>query len=96
MAKRSTSAETDIHLRARPQDRQLIDQAAELAGVNRSQFMMASALKDAKNGLLDRSALYPEARTFQKVMDRMDAAPTPAEAAGMRRVLQAEASWQGG
>lgn len=92
----ATTAETNIHLRARAQDRRLIDQAAELVGTNRSQFMIASALKEAKNVLLDQSTIHADARTFQKVMDWMDAAPTSEEAAGMRRILEAKAPWQGG
>ena len=62
----ATTAEVNIHLRARAQDRMLIDQAAELVGANRSQFMMASALKEAKNILLDQSTLFADANTFQK------------------------------
>ncbi len=96
MAELSTVAETNIHLRARVQDRQLIDQAAELVGANRSQFMLASAIKEAKNVLLDQSTIYADARTFQKVMDWMDAPPTPAEAVGMKRILQAKVPWQDG
>jgi uncharacterized protein (DUF1778 family) len=96
MIKPSATAETNIHLRARPQDRNLIDQAAELVGANRSQFMMASALKEAKNILLDQSTIYADAKTFQKVMDWMDAAATTSETAGMKRILRAKAPWQGG
>ena len=87
-------AEVNIHLRARTQDRTLIDQAAELVGSNRSQFMMASALKEAKNVLLDQSTIYADAKTFQKVMDWMDTVATPSETAGMKRILQAKAPWQ--
>lgn len=67
----------------------IIDQAAELLGANRSQFMLASALKEAKNVLLDQSTIYADAKAFQKVMDWMDAEATPAEAAGMERLLKA-------
>ena len=52
---------------------------------------MVSALKEAKNVLLDQSTIYADSRTFQKVMDWMDAAPTPAEAEGMKRILKAKA-----
>lgn len=93
MSARSTTAEVNIHLRARVRDKNLIDQAAELTGSNRSQFMMASALKEAKNVLLDQSTLYADARTFQKVMDWMDAEATPAEVAGMKRILQSKTLW---
>ncbi|GLI93930.1 DUF1778 domain-containing protein [Methylocystis echinoides] len=88
------NAEVNIHLRARAQDKALIDQAAELVGSNRSQFMMASALKEAKNILLDQSTIYADAQTFQKVMDWMDAEATVDEAAGMKRILQSKAPWQ--
>ena len=83
------SAELNIHLRARARDRKLIDQAAELVESNRSQFMIASALKEAKNIPLDQSIFYADAKTFKKIMDWMDAEATPYEAAGMKRILQA-------
>lgn len=87
-------AEVNIHLRARAQDKNLIDRAAELVGANRSQFMMASAIKEAKNVLLDQSTLYADAETFQKMMDWMDAPATRSETSGMTRILQAKAPWQ--
>ena len=64
MKSEPSTAEVNIHLRARAQDRTLIDQAAELVGANRSQFMMASALKEAKNILLDQSTIDADAETF--------------------------------
>ena len=94
MRDQSNIAEVNIHLRARAQDRMIIDHAAELVGANRSQFMMASALKEAKNILLDQSTIHTDAKAFQKVMDWMDAAATPAEVDGMKRILQAKAPWQ--
>ena len=87
-------AEVNIHLRARTQDRTLIDQAAELVGTNRSQFMLTSAIKEAKNILIDQSTIYADTKTFQKVMDWMDAPATHAETAGMKRILQAKTPWQ--
>ena len=94
MKEQSTLAEVNIHLRARPRDKKLIDQAAELAGLNRSQFMLASALKEAKNILLDQSTLHADAKAFKKIMDWMDATATPVETAGMKRILQSKAPWQ--
>ena len=86
-------AEVNSHLRARAQDKSLIDQAAELVGANRSQFMMASALKEAKNVLLDQTTIYADSQTFQKVLDWMDAPATPQEAEGMKRLLSTKAPW---
>ena len=86
-------AEVNIHLRARAQDRMLIDQAAELLGANRSQFMMASAIKEAKKILLDQTTLYVDSKNFQKVLDWLDAPATPEQEAGMKRLLAAKAPW---
>ena len=94
MNEQPTLADINIHLRARPQDRMIIDQAAELVGANRSQFMMASALKEAKNILLDQSTIYMDAKNFKKVMDWMDKPASKAEVAGMKRLLQAKTPWQ--
>jgi len=89
----ANNAEINIHLRARSQERDLIDQAAELVGTNRSQFMMASAIKEAKNLFLDQTTIYADSQTFQKVMDWMDAPATKSETLGMKRIEQAKVPW---
>jgi uncharacterized protein (DUF1778 family) len=58
--------------------------------------MLASALKAAKNVLLDQSTIYVDAKTFQKVMDWMDSAPSQAEVTGMKRILQPKSPRQSG
>ncbi len=86
-------AEVNIHLRARAQDRDLIDQAAELAGLNRSQFMLASALKEARSVLLDQTTVPADSAAFQKVLEWMDRSPTTDETAGMKRLLASRSDW---
>ena len=93
MDSQTSTAEVNIHLRARVNDRDLIDQAAELIGANRSQFMLASALKEAKNVLLDQTTVKVDAATFQKVLAWLDSEPTPDESAGMQRLLNSRADW---
>jgi len=88
-----TSAEVNIHLRAKAHDRLLIDQAAELVGSNRSQFMMASALKEAKNVILEQSSYHVDNRTFQKVLDLLDAPATQEQIDGMDRLRTIEPPW---
>jgi uncharacterized protein (DUF1778 family) len=87
------SAEVNIHLRARAYDRMIIDQAAELLGSNRSQFMMASALKEAKRVILDQTSLTLDNKTFQKVLDWMDSPATQEQNDGMKRLLNKKAPW---
>jgi uncharacterized protein (DUF1778 family) len=52
--------------------------------------MLSSALKEAKNVLLDQTTIHADAIAFGKIMDWMDAAPTTSETAGMKRLLRAK------
>ena len=92
-ARAPSTSEVNIHLRARARDKDLIDRAADLVGANRSQFMLASALKEAKNVLLDQTTIVADAEAFQKIMDWMDAEASPAEAAGLERLMGSQAPW---
>jgi uncharacterized protein (DUF1778 family) len=86
-------AEINIHLRARAEDKNIIDQAAGIVGANRSQFMLASALKEAKNILLDQSTIHVSAKEFNAIMDWMDEKPDAENKKGIKRLLQAKPLW---
>ncbi len=88
-----TPAEVNIHLRAKVHDRLLIDQAAELLGSNRSQFMMASALKEAKNVILDQTSIYVDNKTFQNVLEWLDTPATQEQIDGMNRLRTIKSPW---
>jgi uncharacterized protein (DUF1778 family) len=88
-----TPAEVNIHLRAKAHDRLLIDQAAELVGSNRSQFMMASALKEAKNVILDQTSYHVDNQTFQKVLSLLDMPAAQEQIDGMDRLRAIEPPW---
>ncbi len=96
MKNTDTTADVTIHLRATAADRDFIDRVAEMVGSNRSQFMLASALKEARNVLLDRTALYLDNARFQKVLAWMDAPPSAEETAGMQRLMNRKPVWQDG
>jgi len=87
------TAEVNIHLRARAHDRALIDQAAELMGANRSQFMLASALKEAKNVILDQTSIYVDNQAFQKVLELLDSPASQEQLEGMNRLRSVKAPW---
>jgi len=90
------TAEATINLRVRVQDRALIDQAATLSGSSRSQFMLSSALREAKNVILDRTSFFVDGRTFNQILDMMDAPATQDELTGMKRLLEAKKPWADG
>jgi uncharacterized protein (DUF1778 family) len=93
MKQDQATAETNIHLRARVRDRDLIDRAAELVGANRSQFMLSSAVKEAKRVLADQTTIHADAKAFRKVLDWLDAPANAEERAGMKRLLGAKTPW---
>ena len=93
MAARTEASEVNIHLRARSGDRDLIDRAASIAGTNRSQFMLASALREATNVLLDQTMIRIDAEEFQRVLEWMEAPPSEGEAQGMDRLRSARGEW---
>lgn len=93
MKNHSPSAEVNIHLRARVQDRQLIDSAAELLGFNRSQFMLASALKEARKIIAEQTSLAVDNQTFCQIMDSLDAPATPEQQQGMERLRAVALPW---
>jgi uncharacterized protein (DUF1778 family) len=86
-------AEINIHLRARAADKQIIDQAAGIIGANRSQFMLASALKEAKNILLDQSTFHVNAGEFNAIMDWLDKKPAAEAQKGMKRLSHTKLPW---
>ena len=80
-----------INLRARPEQRDLIDQAAQLLGKNRSDFMLEAACDKAQAVLLDQVYFKLDAdklRQFQKLLD----AP-PARNPGLERLMAVKATW---
>jgi uncharacterized protein (DUF1778 family) len=86
-----TTAEVNIHIRARAHDKLLIDKAVELLGSNRSQFMMNSALKEAKNVILDQTSIYVDNKAFQAVLDLLEAPASQEQLEGMQRLSSAHA-----
>jgi uncharacterized protein (DUF1778 family) len=94
MKNSDTIADVTIHLRATAADRDFIDRVAEMAGSNRSQFMLSAALKEARSLLLDRTTVYLDNARFQEVLAWMDAEPSGGEAAGMQRLMNRKPVWR--
>lgn len=83
-----------INLRALPQQRDLIDQAAQLLGKNRSDFMLEAACDKAQGVLLDQVFFSLDDAKFKKFTDLLDA-PIQANA-GLERLLAIKAPWKEG
>lgn len=80
-----------INLRALPEQRDLIDQAALLLGKNRSDFMLEAACERAQSVLLDQVFFGLDAEKFQQFTALLDAPPQPNE--GLERLLAVTPPW---
>lgn len=81
-----------INLRALPQQRDLIDQAAQLLGKNRSDFMLEAACQRAQSVLLDQVFFNLDAARFEEFTTLLDAPPQPNP--GLERLLAIKAPWK--
>ena len=80
-----------INLRAHPEQRDLIDQAASLLGKNRSDFMLEAACDRARSVLLDQVFFELDTSRFRKFNALLDAPPTPN--AGFERLMAVKPPW---
>lgn len=80
-----------INLRALPEQRDLIDRAAQLLGKNRSDFMLEAACDKAQAVLLDQVYFNLDADKFQQFIDLLDAPPAPNP--GLERLMAVKAPW---
>jgi uncharacterized protein (DUF1778 family) len=80
-----------INLRAHPEQRELIDQAARLLGKNRSDFMLEAACDKAQSVLLDQVFFRLNDEKFREFTAMLDAPVQPN--AGLDRLFAIKAPW---
>lgn len=80
-----------INLRARPEQRDLIDQAARTLGTTRSDFMLAAACERAQAVLLDQAFFNLDDAGYDRFAALLDAPPAPNP--GLERLQAVEAAW---
>lgn len=80
-----------LNLRIKPELRGLIDRAAQLAGKNRTDFVLEAARRAAEEALLDRTVFTVSPEAYAEFLARLDAPPQPNER--LRRTMQTAAPW---
>ncbi|MEG4517959.1 MULTISPECIES: DUF1778 domain-containing protein [unclassified Microcoleus] len=73
----SQTRDVTINIRAKPNQRALIDRAAQLQGKSRSEFMLESAYQKAQDVILDRCFFGLDEIKFKQFLALLDAPPTP-------------------
>jgi len=81
-----------INLRALPEQRDLIDQAATLMGKNRSDFMLEAACDRAQAIMLDQVFFQLDTEKFQQFTAMLDAPIS--DNSGFERLMAVKAPWK--
>lgn len=83
-----------INLRALPEQRELIDHAANLLGKNRSDFMLEAACERAQAVVLDQVFFGLDDDRFRQFTAMLDA--PPGANPGLDRLLAVKVPWSSG
>jgi uncharacterized protein (DUF1778 family) len=92
MAAAVATRETIINLRAPAKQRALIDQAAQVLGKTRTDFMLEAAYEKAQQVLLDRTVFALDTKSFDRFVELLDAPVKPNKA--LSRLLSKRAPWE--
>jgi len=81
-----------INIRAKRVQRDLIDQAAELLGKSRSDFMLETSCRAAEDVLLDQRVFVLDSEAVARFQALLDAPPT--DNPRLRALLATKAPWE--
>jgi uncharacterized protein (DUF1778 family) len=87
-----TARRDTLNLRIKPEDRRLIDRAAQLTGKTKTDFVLEAARRAAEDALLDRTLFLAGPEAFEAFRARLDEPPHPNDR--LRRSLQTPAPWE--
>ncbi|MEG3957044.1 DUF1778 domain-containing protein [Microcoleus sp. herbarium2] len=87
----SQTRDVTINIRAKANQRALIDRAAQLQGKSRSEFMLESAYQKAQDVLLDRRLFGLDELKFKQFLALLDAPPTPNQK--LNALLKTKSPW---
>ena len=68
-----------LNIRIRPEERGLIDRAAQVRGKNRTDFILDAARRAAEEALLDRAIMSVSPEAYADFLARLEAPPQPNE-----------------
>jgi uncharacterized protein (DUF1778 family) len=88
----ATTRDQAINIRASRRQRDLIDQAAQVLGKSRSDFMLEVACREAEDVLLDRTYFRLDLEAFARFNELLDNPPPPSDE--LRALLLSKAPWE--
>ena len=87
----SQTRDVTINIRAKQNQRDLIDRAAEVQNKSRSEFMLESAYQKAQDVILERRFFGLDEVKFQQFIELLDTPPKPNE--NLRVLLTTKSLW---
>ena len=88
---RGTQRRDTLNIRIKPEERSLIDRAAELTGKTRTDFVLEAARRAAMDALTERTLFSVDAEIFAKFSAALDAPPVANDK--LQRTMQTPAPW---
>lgn len=80
-----------LSLRIKPEDRSMIERAAQVRGKTRTDFVLDAARAAAEEALLDQAGIKITPEAYAAFLERLDAPPQPNER--LRKTLRSKAPW---
>ncbi len=80
-----------LSIRVRPEDRLLIDRAANTRGKSRTDFILDAARQAAEEALLGGAIISVSPEAYAEFLAKLEAPPQPNER--LRRTMQIKAPW---
>ncbi len=73
----AASKRHSLNIRIKPEERDLIDRAAQARGKNRTDFILDAARRAAEDALLDRTIFVVSPEAYAEFLTRLDAPAQP-------------------
>ena len=86
-AKRET-----LNIRIKPEERSLIDRAAQATGKSRTDFMLEASRRAAEDALLDRTLFLASPSAYAKFLKQLESPAKPSSR--LRKTLLTPAPWE--
>lgn len=80
-----------LNIRIKPEERNLIDRAAQAKGKNRTDFILEAARFAAEEALLEQVIITASPKDYADFLTRLDRPPQPN--AQLRKTMQTPAPW---
>jgi uncharacterized protein (DUF1778 family) len=88
----SSNKRETLNIRIKPEERSLIDRAAEARGKNRTDFVLEAARMAAEEALLDQAIIAASPEAYTAFLARLDMPPEPNER--LLKTMRTSAPWE--